>query len=81
MEQSTSRGRETIPLSGLGVGCKLCSSSKKLHGLSVRAQARGMSIPVDGQIDGHGEQPGPAPGAIYSLFRRPGLLMTKKVLL
>ena len=31
MEQAPSRGHEVSPQSGLGVGCKLCSSSKKLH--------------------------------------------------
>ena len=43
MEQASSRGHEAIPRSGLGVGCKRCSSSKKLYGLSVRAQARRIS--------------------------------------
>ena len=40
MEQAPSRGHEASPQSGLGVGCKRCSSSKKLRGLGVRAQAR-----------------------------------------
>ena len=31
---------------GLGVGYKLLSSSKELRGLSVRAQARRISIPL-----------------------------------
>ena len=44
MEQAPSRGHEASPQSGLGVGCKLCSSSKKLRGLSVRAQARRISM-------------------------------------
>ena len=44
MEQASSRGHEASPQSGLGVGCKWCSSSKKLRGLSVRAQARCISI-------------------------------------
>ena len=44
MEQASSRGHEASPQSGLGVGCKRCSSSKKLRGLSVRAQARRISI-------------------------------------
>ena len=44
MEQAPSRGHEASPQSGLGVGCKLCSSNKKLRGLSVRAQARRISI-------------------------------------
>ena len=45
MEQASSRGHEASPQSGLGVGCKQCSSSKKLlGGLSVRAQARRISI-------------------------------------
>ena len=34
------RGHHASPQSELSVGCKLCSSSKELHGLSVRAQAR-----------------------------------------
>ena len=44
MEQASSRGHEASPQSGLGVGCKRCSSSKKLRGLSVRAQARRIGI-------------------------------------
>ena len=44
MEQASSRGHGASPQSGLGVGCKRCSSSKKLRGLSVRAQARRISI-------------------------------------
>ena len=43
MERAPSRGHEASPQSGLGVGCKLCSSSTKLHGLSARAQARRIS--------------------------------------
>ena len=45
MEQAPSRGHEASPQSGLGVGYKLFSSSKKLRGLSARAQARRISIP------------------------------------
>ena len=45
MEQAPSRGHEASPQSGLGVGCMLCSSSKKLRGLSVSAQARRISTP------------------------------------
>ena len=37
MEQAPSRGHEASPQSVLGVGCKLCSSSKKLRGLSALA--------------------------------------------
>ena len=44
MEEAQSRGHEASPQSGLGVGCKRCSSSKKLRGLSARAQARRISI-------------------------------------
>ena len=44
MEQTPSRGHEASPQSGLGVGFKLCSSSKKLRGPSVRAQARCIRI-------------------------------------
>ena len=44
MEQAPSRGHEASPQSGLGVGCKLCSSSKNLRGLYVSAQARRMGI-------------------------------------
>ena len=44
MEQAPSRGHEASPQSGLGVGCKLCSSRKKLRGLGVRAQVRRISI-------------------------------------
>ena len=71
MEQATSRGHEASPQSGLGGGCKLRSSSKKLRGLSVRAQAWRISayllfsvlgVSVDDYVDGHGEQPGPTPG-------------------
>ena len=43
-EQAPSRGHEASPQNGLGVGCKLCSSSKKLRRLGVRAQARRISI-------------------------------------
>jgi len=46
MEQAPSRGHGASPQSGLGVGCKLCSSSKELRGLSVGAQARQISIPL-----------------------------------
>ena len=37
MEHASSRGHEASPQSGLGVGCKRCSSSKKLpeHGNAV----------------------------------------------
>ena len=45
MGQVPSRGHEASPQSGLGVGCKLCSSSKKMRGLSACAQARCISIP------------------------------------
>ena len=44
MEQTPSRGHEANPQSGLGVGCKLCSSSKILRGLSVRAQVWCITI-------------------------------------
>ena len=44
MEQAPSRGHEASSQSVLGVDCRLCSSSKKLCGLSVRAQARRISI-------------------------------------
>ena len=45
MEHAPSRGHEASPQSGLGVGCKLRSSGKKLRGLSARAQAwRGIII-------------------------------------
>ena len=46
IEQAPSRGYEASPQSGLGVRLKLCSSSKKLRGLSARAQARRISIPL-----------------------------------
>ena len=46
MGQAPSKGHGASPQSGLGVGCKLCSSSKKLRGLSVRAQARRISMPL-----------------------------------
>ena len=52
MEQAPSRGHEASPQSGLGVGCKLCSSSKKLRGLSVRAQARRISISLSFSVAG-----------------------------
>ena len=45
MEQASSRGHEASLQSGVDVGCKLRPSSKtKLRGLSVRAQARRISI-------------------------------------
>ena len=37
MKQAPSRGHEASPQNGLGMGCRLCSSSKKLRGLGVRA--------------------------------------------
>ena len=37
---AASRGHEASLQSGLDVGCKLYSSSKKLRGLNLRAQAR-----------------------------------------
>ena len=37
MEQAPSRGHEASPQSRMGAGCKLCSSSKQLRGLSIRA--------------------------------------------
>ena len=40
MEQAPRRGHEARPQSGLVMDCKRFSSSKKLHGLDVRAQAR-----------------------------------------
>ena len=40
MEQAPSRGHEASPEIGLSAGCRLCSSKKKLRGLSVIAQAR-----------------------------------------
>ena len=44
MEQTQgSRGHGASPGSGLGVGCKLCSSSIKLRGLSARAQGAGAA--------------------------------------
>ena len=46
MEQAPSRGHKASPQIGLGVGCKLCFSSKQLRGLSARAQARRISIPL-----------------------------------
>ena len=46
MEKAPNRGHEASPQSGLGVGCKLCSSSKKLRGLTARAQARRISMPM-----------------------------------
>ena len=51
MEQASSRGHEASPKSGLDVGCRRCSSSKKLRGLSVRAQARRISIPLSFSVD------------------------------
>ena len=46
MEQEPRRGHEASPQIGLGVGCKLCSSSKKLCGLSARAQTRHIRMPL-----------------------------------
>ena len=42
--KAPSWGNKASPQSGLGMGCKLCSSSKKLRGLGVRAQARCIGI-------------------------------------
>ena len=44
MEQAPSSGHQASPQSGLDVGCRLCSSSKKLRGLDLRAQARRICI-------------------------------------
>ena len=53
MEQAPSRGNEASPQNGLGVGRKLFSSSKKLRGLSVRAQVRPIStLLFNGQAEG-----------------------------
>ena len=41
-----------IRKSGLGVGCKLRSSSKKLCGLSAQAQARSISIYLSFSVAG-----------------------------
>ena len=52
MEQAPSRGHEASPKSGLGAGCRLSPSSKKLHGLGVRAQARRISMPLPFSVVG-----------------------------
>ena len=52
MGQAPSRGHDASPQSGLGVGCKRCSSSKKLRGLGVRAQARCISISLSFSVVG-----------------------------
>ena len=52
MKQAPSRGHEANPQNGLGVGCKRCSSSKKLLELVVRAQVRRMSIPLSYSVAG-----------------------------
>ena len=52
MEQAPSRSHEASLQSGLGVGCKLYSSSKNLYGLSLRAQARGISISLSFSVLG-----------------------------
>ena len=46
MEQAPSKDHEASSQSGQGVGCKLFSSSKELRGLSVRAQARRIGMPL-----------------------------------
>ena len=51
MEQASSRGHEASPQSGLGVGYKRCSSSKKLRGLSARVQARRISISLSFSVE------------------------------
>ena len=45
--QAPSRGHEASAQSGLGVGCKLRSSSKKLRGLSVGAAHKNMGKGAD----------------------------------
>ena len=55
MEQAPSRGHEASPQSGLGVGCMLYSSSKKLRGLSVRAQAWRISASMSFSVAGGDE--------------------------
>ena len=52
MEQAPSRGHEASPQSGLGVGCKRCSSSKKLRGLGVYAQTRHISTSLSFSVLG-----------------------------
>ena len=52
MGQSPSRGHGASPQSGLSVGCMLCSSSKKLRGLSLREQAWRLSIPPSISVAG-----------------------------
>ena len=52
MEQASSRGHEASPQGGLGVGCKLCFSSKKLRELNVRVQARRISISLSLSVAG-----------------------------
>jgi len=52
MGQAPSRDHEANPQSGLGVGCKVFSSSKKLRGVSVRAQARRISISLSFSVAG-----------------------------
>jgi len=44
MKQEPRRTRKANPQSGLGGGCKRCSRSRKLRGLSLHAQARRTSI-------------------------------------
>ena len=42
MEQAPNRGHEASSQSGLSFDCRRCSSSKIMHGLGVRVQARHM---------------------------------------
>ena len=44
MKQEPRRTREANPQSGLGGGCKRCSRSRKLRGLSLHAQTRRTGI-------------------------------------
>ena len=61
---------EASPQSGLGVGCALCSSSKKMCGLSIRAQARRISIPLSFSVGSPLDQVDPPP-ADRNLYRHP----------
>ena len=63
MEQAPSRGHNSSPQGRLGLGWKLCSSSKKLRGLSLRAQARRMGVSRSFSIKYYGDFLVPVPPA------------------
>ena len=72
MEQASSRGHETSPQNGLGVGCRRCpSTKKKLRGLGLRApQARCVCMPPSFPVAGASSLLSPTRSATSRRARR-----------